>query len=106
MTPPGILPMLAHMARGYLRQFGLASVLGLIAAGVSCSTDITTLRLVPPALLDAPRWINIDRGLEYARPDGQPLQYDSFRPAWITSPLPLVILVHGGSWRSGSRVDM
>src|SRR5262245_46198663 len=68
--------------------------------------DSDALRLLPPAALNVPRWINIETGVEFGQADGKSLRYDMYRPAWLTSPLPLVILIHGGSWRGGSRDQM
>lgn len=41
--------------------------------------------------------------LTYARPDGVDLKLDLARPAMSNAPLPLVICIHGGAWRSGSK---
>ncbi|HUQ72294.1 MAG TPA: alpha/beta hydrolase [Planctomycetaceae bacterium] len=43
--------------------------------------------------------------LEYARPNGQPLHLDLYRPEEITGPLPVVLWIHGGGWRSGSKAS-
>lgn len=40
----------------------------------------------------------------YAEPDGKPLHLDFMRPEG-PGPFPLVICVHGGGWRAGSRAD-
>src|SRR5882672_7001240 len=74
---------------------------------LACNTaDLATLRLIPPALLDAPRWIVIDKDLTYAEHDARPLLFDLYRPALVTNRLPLVIIIHGGSWSGGQRGDM
>ncbi len=42
--------------------------------------------------------------LEYARPDGQPLRLDLYLPA-VPAGAPLIVWVHGGAWRSGSKAE-
>lgn len=84
-------------------------VVGLLigAAGIGCSSqDSFLLKLLPPALVNAPRSVRIDADQVYAEIDGRTLRYDLYRPDGVAGPLPLVVLVHGGSWRSGSRRDM
>ncbi len=45
--------------------------------------------------------------IEYARVDGQPLQLDLYlAPATEAAPTPLIIWVHGGAWRAGSKADV
>ena len=43
--------------------------------------------------------------VEYAHPDGIPLQLDLLIPP-SPRPVPLIIWIHGGGWNSGSRKDM
>lgn len=46
------------------------------------------------------------RNLEFAAPNGVPLQLDVVRAsAAPAGPRPLVIIVHGGGWWSGTRID-
>ena len=42
------------------------------------------------------------RTLAYASPDGEPLQADVYLPASATA-APVVICMHGGAWKAGSR---
>jgi acetyl esterase/lipase len=45
--------------------------------------------------------------LTYAIRNGKPLGIDLYRPATSTArPLPLVVVIHGGSWRGGTRRDL
>jgi acetyl esterase/lipase len=45
--------------------------------------------------------------MTYATRDGKPLGLDLYRPTKPPfGPLPLVIMIHGGSWRGGSRGDL
>jgi acetyl esterase/lipase len=41
----------------------------------------------------------------FATADGQELRLDLYRPAAEHPPLPGVVVIHGGSWQSGSRKD-
>lgn len=47
--------------------------------------------------------IRSELDIEYARVDGKPLCLDLYRPAG--SPLGVVVYVHGGAWRAGSKSD-
>ena len=55
-----------------------------------------------PLLADEPSAKKIIRDLEYARVDGQSLKLDLFIPQSAPRP-PLVVWIHGGGWRAGSR---
>ena len=39
----------------------------------------------------------------YAAPDGNPLALDLYLPTGTPSAAPLIVYVHGGAWRSGSK---
>lgn len=43
--------------------------------------------------------------VEYARVDGLPLLLDLHRPSGMKQP-PLIVYVHGGAWRAGSKSDV
>lgn len=43
--------------------------------------------------------------IEYARVDGLPLLLDVHRPSGVKQP-PLIVYVHGGAWRAGSKSDV
>jgi len=43
--------------------------------------------------------------VEYARVDGLPLLLDLHRPSVVKQP-PLIVYVHGGAWRAGSKSDV
>ena len=43
--------------------------------------------------------------VEYARVDGLPLLLDLHRPSGVKQP-PLIVYVHGGAWRAGSKSDV
>ena len=44
--------------------------------------------------------------IEYARIDGQPLLLDLYLAPVAEAPTPLIIWVHGGAWRAGSKADV
>ena len=44
--------------------------------------------------------------VEYARVDGQPLLLDLYLAPAAEAPTPLIIWVHGGAWRAGSKADV
>ena len=46
---------------------------------------------------------NIIREIEFANPDGHSLKLDLYLPADRSKPVPVVVFVHGGGWKNGSR---
>lgn len=46
------------------------------------------------------------RDLEYARVGEQALQLDLYLPSCAAKPFPLIVWIHGGAWRAGSKADM
>jgi acetyl esterase/lipase len=52
--------------------------------------------------LDAADDVHITRDLEYARAGDVPLKLDLYIPTNVTTP-PVVVWVHGGAWRGGSK---
>ena len=49
--------------------------------------------------------IQVTRDIEFAKVDGHSLKLDLYRPVGAMSP-PLVVWVHGGAWRAGSKDSM
>ena len=45
----------------------------------------------------------IIRDIEFAKPDGHSLKLDLYLPDDRSKPVPIVIFVHGGGWKNGSR---
>lgn len=41
--------------------------------------------------------------LRYASPDGADLLMDLYRPTGASGPLPIIVFIHGGAWRAGTR---
>lgn len=53
-----------------------------------------------PTNVSAPRTLS---GIEYSKPDGNPLQMDIYLPAPTGNPPPVILWIHGGAWRAGDR---
>lgn len=83
--------------RGAARLFGwlLGCVLALGAVGQPPLAQQPGPQL-PPG-------VRAIRDLEYARVGSRALQLDLYLPEKAEGPLPLVIWIHGGAWRAGSR---
>lgn len=43
------------------------------------------------------------RNIEYARPEGFSLKMDLYIPKGVARPMPVVMWIHGGGWREGSK---
>jgi len=43
--------------------------------------------------------------IEYAKPNGISLKLDIYLPQNISKPYPVIVFVHGGGWRGGSKED-
>lgn len=41
----------------------------------------------------------------FAAHDGQSLSLGIYRPAYVHGPVPVILVIHGGSWRDGNRHD-
>ena len=52
---------------------------------------------------DSPESANIIRDIEFAKPDGHSLKLDFYLPEDRSKPVPIVIFIHGGGWKNGSR---
>lgn len=50
-----------------------------------------------------PDGAKVIRDLEYARPDGKSRRLDLYVPEQATGRLPVIVWVHGGGWRTGSK---
>jgi acetyl esterase/lipase len=74
----------------------------LAAAALAC---VLASGAVGPVLADAGPRISIERGVVYARPAGEDLRADVYRPGG-EGPFPAILVVHGGSWTRGSRSRM
>ena len=61
--------------------------------------------LTPMALADEEK-INVTRDIEFAKVADTSLHLDLYQPELAESPRPLIIWVHGGAWRAGSRRSM
>lgn len=55
---------------------------------------------------EIPEDIEAIRNIEYKSIGGKSLQLDVYRRANLRKPAPLVLFIHGGSWKKGNRADM
>ena len=52
-----------------------------------------------------PDGVVLEKDIEYGNADGHPLQLDLYRSAKLTRPVPALLFIHGGAWKSGKRQD-
>lgn len=77
-----------------------------LACGACSTDDLVPLRLIFPAAANSGREVVTQFDQLYAERGGQKLFYDLYRPVVSDQPAPLVIVIHGGFWRSGTRKDV
>jgi acetyl esterase/lipase len=73
----------------------------VLAAALSCVPSVLAQK--PAARPPVPEGVVFEPDVEYARPDGQPLQLDLARPAEGNGPFPAIVCIHGGGFRAGNR---
>lgn len=54
---------------------------------------------------EIPETIEEIKDVEYKNVNGKSLHMDFYRPKNTSEPLPLLVFIHGGSWKSGKRSD-
>jgi acetyl esterase/lipase len=57
-------------------------------------------KVKPPAV---PLGVKAMRDVAYARIDGKPLLLDLYLPVKAARPMPVIVFIHGGAWRTGSK---
>ncbi|MBI1346529.1 alpha/beta hydrolase fold domain-containing protein [bacterium] len=71
---------------------------------VSEDADHATLRIeMDPLTVDIPAGVDLIPDLLYAERAGRALHLDLYRPQATAERLPVVVYIHGGGWRSGSK---
>src|SRR4051812_30405254 len=71
--------------------------------GLSVSL-LLTLPLATPAQRPAlPEGTKVERNLEYVKDGHERNKLDLYLPDKVTNPLPVVVWIHGGAWRAGSK---
>ena len=61
------------------------------------------LNVLTGCVLRLPDTVRRVNDLEYARVNGQPLQLDLYTPKQPVGKLPVLVWIHGGSWKAGSK---
>jgi acetyl esterase/lipase len=79
---------------------GLVLLAGLAQAQEPKEKAKAKTKAQPPRI---PAGVKVDRDLEYARINDKALLLDLYRPDSSNGPLPLIVWIHGGGWRNGSK---
>lgn len=74
----------------------LLAVIATLALGPVSAQSQTQKNTLPHA-------VEAIRDIEYARPDGHSLRLDILRPKQSNGSTPVIVFVHGGGWKNGSR---
>jgi len=85
-----------------VRRHGKISQWIILVATVLVSVQLAEARRERPERPDYPD-VNVQRDLIYKTIGGGTLRLDLYSPENITQPLPLVVWIHGGGWRSGRK---
>jgi acetyl esterase/lipase len=110
------LLLLSPLARAR-RDFGAPRDVGAeLAAAFGGGPAAPRERAAAPAraapLVFGDLWLGVrspkvrEEAMGYSRRGGEDLLLQLYRPLEAAEPLPLVLVVHGGSWRSGTRLEM
>lgn len=59
--------------------------------------------MVEPTVVGLPRGVRLDRDLVFSEPATGPLRLDLYRPEALSEPVPVIVYIHGGGWRSGDK---
>lgn len=90
-----------------LRSFSVAAGLPKNMEAVFGPSDISSTPLSFKNLLMGVPLSPVHQTTEqYARSCGEVLSLELYRPTSALKPSPLIIVVHGGSWQSGSRLEL
>ena len=85
--------------KALLPMFLLLAVLGAINLPAQPTTN------QPPSRSRLPAGVTAARDLEYGRAGGKILHLDLYYPEKSQNLLPLIIWIHGGAWRTGTKND-
>lgn len=81
----------------------LALLVGAVVAVAAGFNRMTLFNLVDRAI-GAGKGVAVETGLAYG-PDAAMHRLDIYRPEGAQGPLPVIIFIHGGSWRDGNRTN-
>jgi len=75
----------------------------LLLAGVMCLSLAYASAAKKSKRNELPEGVSVLRDLEYKAPFARPLGLDLYRPEKFEGRLPVVVWVHGGGWKNGSK---
>lgn len=89
-----------------------AITLALVPLAGCGNDDLLGARLSLAGLINAPAAVDVQTNIVYAERNGDALTLDLYRPnsylpvLQIANPGPFVVVIHGGSWKSGDKGDV
>lgn len=105
--PPARRPDLVRMPaelgpppKGYPTENALIAAYLLNQAGLKMLDTLD-----PEKPIEVPAGVTEETDIDYGRGGDTDLKLDLYSPTGLTAPVPGLILIHGGGWRSGHRQD-
>jgi acetyl esterase/lipase len=94
------LPPRFSMQASLVKTFAFGLILSLlIRADSSCEAQVKKPKKTPVL----PSGVELIADIEFAKPNDHALLLDLYRPVEFKGRLPVVVFVHGGGWKNGSR---
>ncbi|MEW6236491.1 MAG: alpha/beta hydrolase [Candidatus Omnitrophota bacterium] len=64
------------------------------------------IKIIDAAHVTVPDTVEEIKDIEYGKVGDRSLQLDLYVPKNLTKPVPVIVFIHGGAWKSGKRSDM
>ena len=92
-----------HESRNEWSQSIHAFLVVVATLAILSSSALWPATLCPRVRAESNQATTVTRDIEFARPDGRPLLLDLYQGEESATRSPVIIFVHGGGWKNGSR---